>query len=71
MSNYFHHLLSLATSTYTVAQIAECFEPNTVLVTFHTIQPSSIYTVSQKCHYILSDSKSVDYVTDVVTCTQA
>ena len=33
-------LLSLATPTYTVAQIAERFEPNTVSWTLHTIQPS-------------------------------
>ena len=32
--NYFDHLLSLAIPTYTVAQIAERFEPNTVLWAF-------------------------------------
>ena len=41
MANYFDHLLSLDTPTYTVAQIAKRFEPNTVLWAFHTIQPSS------------------------------
>jgi len=34
-------LLYLATPTYTVVQIAELFEPNIALWTFHTIQPSS------------------------------
>jgi len=42
MTNYFDHLLSLDTPTYTVAQIAKRFEPSTVLWAFHTIQPSSI-----------------------------
>jgi len=37
-SNYFHHLLSLDTPTYTVVQIACYFKPNTVLWTFHTLQ---------------------------------
>jgi len=41
MANYFDHLLSLDTPTWTVAQIAERFEPSTVLWAFHTIQPSS------------------------------
>jgi len=41
MANYFDHLLSLDTPTYTVAQIAKRFEPSTVLWAFHTIQPSS------------------------------
>jgi len=36
------HLLSLDTPTYTVAQIAKRFEPNTVLWAFYTIQPSSL-----------------------------
>ena len=40
-SNYFNHSLSLATPTYTIAQIAERFEPNTVLWAFRTVQPSS------------------------------
>jgi len=31
MSNYFDHLLSLDTPTYTVAQTAKRFEPSTVL----------------------------------------
>jgi len=31
MANYFNHLLSLDTPTYTVAQIAKRFEPTTVL----------------------------------------
>jgi len=42
MSNYFDHLLSLATPTQTVAQIAERFEANTVLCAFRTIQPSIV-----------------------------
>ena len=41
MANYFDHLLSLDTPTYTVAQIAKRFEPSTVLWAFHTIQPTS------------------------------
>jgi len=41
MSNYFDHLLSLDTPSYTVAQIANHFESSTVLWVFHTIQPSS------------------------------
>jgi len=48
MSNYFDHLLSFATLTYTVAQIAERLEPNTVLWAFHTIQPSSF---GLDCHF--------------------
>ena len=39
MANYFDHLLSLDTLTYTVAQIAKRFELSTVLWAFHTIQP--------------------------------
>jgi len=31
MANYFDHLLSLDTPTYTVTQIAKRFEPSTVL----------------------------------------
>jgi len=42
MANYFDHLLSLDTPTYTVAQIAKRFEPSTVLWAYHTIQPSSL-----------------------------
>jgi len=41
MANYFDHLLSLGTPTYTVAQTAKRFEPSTVLWAFQTIQPSS------------------------------
>jgi len=41
MANFFYHLLSLDTPTYTVAQIAKRFEPSTVLWTFHAVQPSS------------------------------
>jgi len=41
MANYFDHLLSLDTPTYTVAQIAKHFEPSTGLWAFHTMQPSS------------------------------
>jgi len=41
MPNYFDHLSSLDTPTETVAQIAERFEPNTILWAFHTMQPSS------------------------------
>jgi len=41
MANYFDHLLSLDTPTYAVAQIANRFEPSTVLWAFHTMQPSS------------------------------
>ena len=41
IANYFDHLLSLDTPSYTVAQIAKRFEPSTVLWAFHTIQPSS------------------------------
>ena len=37
---YIDHLLFSDTRTYTVAQIAELFEPNTVLWAFHPIQPS-------------------------------
>ena len=40
MANYFDHLSSLDTPTYTVAQIDKRIEPSTVLWTFHT-QPSS------------------------------
>ena len=43
MANYFDYLLSLDTPTYTVAQIAKCFEPSTVLWEFHAIQPSGYY----------------------------
>jgi len=46
MSNYFDHLSSLDTPTYIVAQIAERFEPNTLLWAFHTIQPSSCIIVA-------------------------
>jgi len=42
MANYFDHLLSLDTPTYTVAQTAKRCEPSTVLSAFHTIQPSSL-----------------------------
>jgi len=42
LSNYFDHLLSLDTPTWTVAQIDKRFEPSTVLWAFHTIQPSSL-----------------------------
>jgi len=42
MANYFEHLLSLKTPTYTVAQTAKRFEPSTVLWASHTIQPSSL-----------------------------
>jgi len=41
MTNYFDHLLSLDTPTYTVARTANRFEPSTVLWAFDTIQPSS------------------------------
>jgi len=41
LANYFDHLLSLDTPTYTVAQTAKRFEPSTVLWAFHTMQPSS------------------------------
>jgi len=41
MANYFDHLLSLDTPTYTVARIAKRFEPTIALWAFHTIQPSS------------------------------
>jgi len=37
---FFDHLLSFDMPTYTVPQIAERFEPNTVLWAFHTIQLS-------------------------------
>jgi len=40
--NYIDHLLSLDTPTNTVAQIANRFEPSTVLWAFHTMQPSSL-----------------------------
>jgi len=43
MANYFDHLLSLDTPTYTVAQIGKCFEPSTVLWAFHTIHPSIFF----------------------------
>jgi len=45
MANYFDPLLSLDTPTYTVAQIAKRFEPNTVLWAFHTIQWNTIHLV--------------------------
>jgi len=48
MANYFDHLLSLDTPTYTVAQIAKRFEPSTVLWAFHTIQPSSLILTLSK-----------------------
>jgi len=38
-------LLSLVTPTYTVSEIAEGFEPNTVLCAFHIIQPSSLFHI--------------------------
>jgi len=38
MANYFDHLLSLDTPTYTVAQIAKRVESSTVLWAFHAIQ---------------------------------
>ena len=41
VSKDFDHLLSVDTLTQTVAQIAESFEPNTVLWAFHTIHPFS------------------------------
>ena len=41
MANFFYHLISLDTPTYTVAQTAKRFEPSTVSWAFHTIQPSS------------------------------
>ena len=41
MSNYLDH--SLTMPTYTVAQIAERFELNTVLWAFHIIQPSNYF----------------------------
>jgi len=40
-ANYFDHLLSLDTPTFTVAQIDKRFKPSTLLWAFHTIQPSS------------------------------
>ena len=48
MANYFDHLLSLDTPTYTVAQTAKRVRPSTVLLAFHTIQPSS-YSAPQCC----------------------
>ena len=45
VSNYFDYWLSLDTPTYTVAQMAERFEPSTVLCSFYTVQPSSLMTV--------------------------
>ena len=46
MANYFDHLLSLDTPTYTVAQMAKRFEPSTVLWAFYTIQPSCLNWIS-------------------------
>jgi len=57
MANYFDHLLSLDTPTYTVAQIAKRFEPSTVLWAFHTIQQSSLFLHLQIVgHCLLSPS---------------
>ena len=49
MANYFDHLLSLDTPTYTVAQITNWFEPSTVLWAFHTIQPPSFISDVAPC----------------------
>jgi len=49
ISNYFDHFLSVDTPTYTVAQIAERFEPNSVLWAFQTIQLSTPW-VNKGCH---------------------
>jgi len=52
MENYFDHLLSLDTPTYTVAHIAKRFEPSTVLWAFHTVQPSSLcFVISRRIHF--------------------
>ena len=51
MANYFDHLLSLDTPTYTVTQIAKHFESNTVLLAFHAIQPSS-FSYNRKLLYV-------------------
>jgi len=49
MANYFDHLSSLDTPTYTVVQIAKRFEPSTVLWAFHTIQPYIVvYEISRE-----------------------
>ena len=51
IANYFDHLLSLDTPTYTVAQIAKRFKPNTVLWAFHTIQQSSLHYIHFVIYY--------------------
>jgi len=51
IANYFNHLLSLDTPTYTVAQIAKRFKPNTVLWAFHTIQQSSLHYIHFVIYY--------------------
>jgi len=48
------YTLSLATPTYTVAQIAEHFKLNTVLWTFHTIQPSSLENCNFDTYIVIS-----------------
>jgi len=62
LSNYFDHLLSLATPTYTISQIAQRFESNTVFWAIHTIQPSiSKHAVSKRtrCNKITHWLKNV------------
>jgi len=58
MANYFDHLLSLDTPTYTVAQIAKRFEPSTVLWAFHTIQPSSYQCICSHCFLLEYDQQT-------------
>ena len=45
MANYFKHLLSLDTSTYTVAQIAKRFEPSSLLYCGHSTLYSHLVNV--------------------------
>jgi len=61
MSNYFDRLISFATPTETVEQIAYHFELKTVLWAFYTIQPSSFYRAPQclDCKCCTSYSNSV------------
>jgi len=67
MANYFDHLLSLDTPTYTVAQIAKRFEPSAVLWAFHTIQQSSFNRVSKTNDFLRSEA--ITYiVTGILHC---
>jgi len=57
----------------TVAQIAERFEPNTVLWAFHTLQPSSfifLFTIYWWFYYLLSDFLSQRIACNVLACSE-